>query len=181
MRMVQLGIYFIGPSWGNMTKNEFTLPCNFTYNVNFRHVVRYELAMPCRSRNSWWQTRKEPEGSGHFSWTQLLFCVCVGVLSDFNHIRLFATPMDCGLPGSSVHGILQARILESVAISSSRGSSWPGIEPTSLMPPALAGRFFTISASWEGPSFYWFESFLRWPEIISLLGTQVDGTFSACP
>ena len=32
-------------------------------------------------------------------------------------------PMDCGLPGSSVHGILQARILESVAISPSRGSS----------------------------------------------------------
>ena len=32
--------------------------------------------------------------------------------------------MDCGLPGSSVHGILQARILEWVAISFSRGSSW---------------------------------------------------------
>ena len=30
---------------------------------------------------------------------------------------------DCSLPGSSVHGILQARILERVAISSSRGSS----------------------------------------------------------
>ena len=43
-------------------------------------------------------------------------------------------PMDCGLPGSSVHGILQARILEWVAISSSRGSSDPGIEPGS---PAL--------------------------------------------
>ena len=35
-------------------------------------------------------------------------------------------PMDCSLPGSSVHGILQARILEWVAISFSRGSSWPG-------------------------------------------------------
>ena len=33
-------------------------------------------------------------------------------------------PMDCSLPGSSVHGILQARILEWVAISSSRGCSW---------------------------------------------------------
>ena len=32
-------------------------------------------------------------------------------------------PTDCGLPGSSVHGILQARILEEVAISFSRGSS----------------------------------------------------------
>ena len=34
-------------------------------------------------------------------------------------------PMDCSLPGSSVHGILQARILECVAMSSSRESSWP--------------------------------------------------------
>ena len=34
-------------------------------------------------------------------------------------------PVGCNLPGSSVHGILQARILERVAISSSRGSSSP--------------------------------------------------------
>ena len=34
-------------------------------------------------------------------------------------------PMDCNMPGSSVHGIFQARILEWVAISSSRISSWP--------------------------------------------------------
>ena len=40
------------------------------------------------------------------------------------------------LPGSSVHEILQAKILEWVAISFSRGSSWP-------RDPALAGRFFT--------------------------------------
>ena len=33
--------------------------------------------------------------------------------------------INCSLPGSFVHGILQARILETVAISSSRGSSWP--------------------------------------------------------
>ena len=49
--------------------------------------------------------------------------------------------MDCSLPGSSVHGISQARILEWVAISSSsRGSSRLRIKPTS---PALVGRFFT--------------------------------------
>ena len=40
-------------------------------------------------------------------------------------------PMDCRLPGSSVHGIFQARILEWVAISFSRGSSRPGIKPGS--------------------------------------------------
>ena len=48
--------------------------------------------------------------------------------------------MDCSLTGSFVHGILQARRLEWVAISFSRGSSHTGIGPTS---PAMADRFFT--------------------------------------
>ena len=58
-------------------------------------------------------------------------------------------PVDCSLPGSSVHGILQARILEWVAISFSRGSSQPRIEHASLMSPALAGRSCTPNATWE--------------------------------
>ena len=57
--------------------------------------------------------------------------------------------MDCSLPGSSVRGIFQARILEWVAISFSRDLPDPGIEPVSLALPALAGRFFTTSAPWE--------------------------------
>ena len=47
-------------------------------------------------------------------------------------------PVDCSLPGSSIHGILQARILEWVAISFSRGS--PGIKPGS---PALEADALT--------------------------------------
>ena len=43
-------------------------------------------------------------------------------------VRLFATPMDCSPPGSVVHGISQARILEWVAISFSRGSSRPSYQ-----------------------------------------------------
>ena len=58
-------------------------------------------------------------------------------------------PVDCSLPCSSVHGLLQTRILEWVAISFSRESSSPGIEPTSLMSAALAGGFFTTIVSWE--------------------------------
>ena len=57
-------------------------------------------------------------------------------------------PMDCSPPGSCVHGILQA-ILEWVAMSSSKGSSRPGMEPTSLMSPAMAGGFFVSSTTWE--------------------------------
>ena len=50
-------------------------------------------------------------------------------------------PMDCSLPGSSVHGILQARTLQWIAISSSRGSSWPR-DWTQVS--CSAGRFFTV-------------------------------------
>ena len=57
--------------------------------------------------------------------------------------------MDCSLPGSSVHGIRQARILERVAMPSSRGSSDPGITPASLTFPALLDGFFTTSVTWE--------------------------------
>ena len=49
-------------------------------------------------------------------------------------------PMDCSPPGSSVHGILQARILGWVAIPFSRGSS-PPRDRTHV--PCIAGRFFT--------------------------------------
>ena len=49
-------------------------------------------------------------------------CMC----SKSSHSCLtFCDPMDCNLPGSSVHRILQARILKWVATPSSRGSSWP--------------------------------------------------------
>ena len=51
-------------------------------------------------------------------------------------------PMDCSLPGSSVHGIFQARILEQGSISSSGGLPNPGIELVFLESPALSGRFF---------------------------------------
>ena len=54
--------------------------------------------------------------------------------------------MDCSPPGSSVHGIFQAKILEWFAISFSRGSSWPrGRNWVSY----TAGRFFTIWATRE--------------------------------
>ena len=50
------------------------------------------------------------------------------------------SPMDCCPPGSSVHGILQARILEWDAMASSRGPSWPKHR---TLVSCIAGRFFT--------------------------------------
>ena len=78
-------------------------------------------------------------------WTHYIICTqwlltCACVLS---RVQLFGTQWTV-TTGSSVHGILQAKILEWFAISSSRGSPWPWIEPVSLMSPALAGRFLPL-------------------------------------
>ena len=61
--------------------------------------------------------------------------------------------MDCSPPGSSVHGILQARVLEWVAMPSSGDLPNPGIKPASPVSLALAGGFFTTRAIWEAPNF----------------------------
>ena len=65
--------------------------------------------------------------------------------------------MDCSLPGSSVHGILQARTLEWVAIPFSRGSAW---SRKWTQVSCIAGRFlFTVWATREAPkSSRWLQS-----------------------
>ena len=65
--------------------------------------------------------------------TSLVVSLCVLVA--------LCDPLDCSPPGSSIHGIPQARILEWVAIPFSRGSSLPG-DRTQVS--CIAGRFFTI-------------------------------------
>ena len=62
---------------------------------------------------------------------------------------ILCDPMDCSPPGSSVHGNLHSRILEWIVMPSLRYLPDPGIEPMSLMIPALAGRFFITNATWE--------------------------------
>jgi len=57
-------------------------------------------------------------------------------------------PMDCSPPGSSIHGIFQARVLEWVVISFSRGSSWPR-DQTQVS--HIAGRHFTIWSTRKAP------------------------------
>ena len=65
-------------------------------------------------------------------------CVCVLVIES---CLTLLHPMDCSLPDSSVHGILQARILEWVAIPFSRRFSWSR-DQTQVS--CTAGRFFTV-------------------------------------
>ena len=65
------------------------------------------------------------------------------LLSHFSHVWPFVT-LNCSLRGSSVHGILQARILKWAAMPSSRGSSWPR-DWTRVS--CMAGSFFTVWAT----------------------------------
>ena len=76
------------------------------------------------------------------------FTTCVHARSVAQLCQTLCHPMDCSLPSSSVHGILQARILEWVAMSFSNRSAqprdWTQVSWT-------ADRFFTIWATWEVP------------------------------
>ena len=106
----------------------------------------------------------------NFPLNALVFLACVFVLLAQLCLTLH-NPTDCSPPGFSVHGILQARILEWVAISFSRGSSWP--RDWTLV-SCIAGRFFTIwatkkalkiyktpKATLQGANVFYFEHF--WP------------------
>ena len=64
---------------------------------------------------------KESDTTEQLNWTELRTLVCMSAQS----CPTLCNPMDCSSPGSSIQGILQARILELGAISSFRGSSWP--------------------------------------------------------
>ena len=78
-------------------------------------------------------------------------CIFVNIFKNWisgpcMHAQLCLTlcsPIDCNLPGSSVHGILQARILEWVAIPSSRGSSQPRDQTHVSCVSCISGKFFT--------------------------------------
>ena len=86
----------------------------------------------CRLMFTGWGAVREREwGDQGYGWSTSLRQI-VKVLVAQRHLTL-CDPMDCRLPGSSVHGILQARILEWVAIPFSRWSfSSPGSNPSRL-------------------------------------------------
>ena len=82
-----------------------------------------------------------------FSLRSYLKVFYVEKMNSLSHVRL-CDHMDCSLPGSSVHGIFQVRILGWVAIFFSRGSSRPR-DQTQVS--RIAGRSFSIWATREVP------------------------------
>ena len=71
------------------------------------------------------------------------------LLSHFSHVRFFPTPwtVACYTPLSM--GFSRQRYWSGLPFPPPGDFSDPGTEPTSLMSPALAGRFFTTSATWD--------------------------------
>ena len=86
----------------------------------------------------WTETRSE----GAAMWLHDLQA-CHAMLSCFSRVQLFVTLKGYSLPGSSDHGILQARILKWVAMPSSRGSSWPRDQTHVSCDSWIVDRFFT--------------------------------------
>ena len=75
----------------------------------------------------------------------LCVCVCVCALG----CVWLCNPMDCSPAGSSVHGISQARILERVAISYSRGSFWPKDRTHISWVSCLGRQILYHCATWD--------------------------------
>ena len=65
------------------------------------------------------------------------------------HVCCLCDPMDHSLPGSSVHGFSRQEYWSGLPFPPPGGFLNSGIEPESLMSPALAGRVFTTSTTWE--------------------------------
>ena len=81
----------------------------------------------------------------------IVFCLrsCVLSAQSLSCVWLFCNPMSYSPPGSFVCGISQARILSGLPFPPPEDLPDPGIELVSLMSPALIGRFFTTSNTWE--------------------------------
>ena len=115
-------------------------------------VVRTKLGILCKN---WWPVFIEfaMKLGGGLSLLPNLKSLCMNACVGAQSRLTLCDPMNCSLPGSSVHEFLQARIPEWVALPSSRGSSgprdWNCISYVSFM---TGGFFTTRAASWKAPN-----------------------------
>ena len=78
--------------------------------------------------------------------------IYVCMLSCFSYFQLFATPWPVARQAPLSMGFSRQEYWSGLPCPSPGDLPDPGIEPASLRSPALAGGFFTISATWEAPS-----------------------------
>ena len=79
-------------------------------------------------------------------------CACAKSLS---HVRLFVTPWTIACQAPRFMGFSRHEYWNGLPFSSPRYLHDPGIKPASLLSPALAGGFFTITATWEALMVYY--------------------------
>ena len=125
----------------------------------------YEVRKQCLSQNKWpLQDRPQQNSQFHSNETQRerererereTECVCVCVCVCTQLCLTFCDPKDCSLPGSWVHGILLARILEWVVISFFRGSFWPRHGTRVSVSPALQADSLPLSHQGSPPTYKW--------------------------
>ena len=92
----------------------------------------------------------------------------VDSIKELSHVWVFCDPMDCSPPGSSVHGILQTRIPERVAISFSRGYSQPR---DWIHVSCIAGELFPTKP--PGKTLYTIEWDKESPQVLSRCSVYV--------
>ena len=91
------------------------------------------------------------------TWLTFSFFFCLKLSSCYQYSEVLVAqlcltlcnPMNCSPPGSSIHGILQARTLKWIAIPFFKGSSWPRDQTWVF---CIAGRFFSVWATKEAPA-----------------------------
>ena len=135
-----MGLHRAGHDWSN-------LAAAAAARIIFLHLRIIIYLLGLINFQSWSSDAKRLLNLGSL-WTRVLrFPICV--YSSLHCIGL-CNSMDCNPPGSSVHGLLQTRILEWVAILFSKGSSWPR---DWTWVSCIASSFFTVWATREARDF----------------------------
>ena len=134
---------------GGRIEHRFSFKCEFRYQA--KSVVNFPVSL------STCPNFPKPSSAAAAAATSLQSCPTL------------CDPLDCSPPGFSVHGISQARILEQVAISSSRGPFWPRDRTCS----SCIGRWILYQwATWEAYHYYcskMIDKILSWIEFQNVL------------
>ena len=134
-------LFLVLVSW-NKTKSasQWLIPSNFRHGDHHKADLQWSRTAYPRSLS------KKPSAE----WAKEVRHLILLLLIDTQSCPTVCDPVDCSPPGSSVHGILQARMLEWVAVPFCRGSSRPRDWTRAC---CIAGRFFTIRATREAQCF----------------------------
>ena len=126
-----------------------------------REAWRAAVHGVAKSRHDW--ATELNWAADHYMPVCVCVCVCVCVRTVTQSCLTLCNLMNYSPPGSSVHGIFKQEYWSGLPLSSPEDLPNPGIEPLSLVSFALAGRFSTISTTWETPFYASSDpQFLRW-------------------